>query len=454
MRRTHSQNSASLTHIPQASGYPFVGSLPAFLSSPLDTLFELYTRHGDVVAVNMAGHRFVLITNPDDVEHVLVNNHENYVKGYDKARALVGNGLIMNEGSSWRTQRRLMQPAFHHSRVGSLVETISGRVSTLIERWARLTDLGKPVDLVFEMSLLTQEIIAKTMFGKDTTAGERIGAAFDETLSGIEVRLAAPDWLTSLRVLANRRFGRALRVIDDEMRELITRRAGEEEPGDDLLGMLLQARDAETGRPMSYQQLRDEVTLIYLAGYETTAVSLVWTLYLLAQHPEWLDSLAEEAEQVLPESGVTADDINNLKRCRMVLDESLRMFPPAWQFTRRSTSEDVVGGYQIGRDITLWISPYVTQRRPDLWESSSEFMPERFVGNAQDKPLGYSYFPFGGGPRKCLGMNLALTEATLTLAQIARVFRLTPETDFRRIHPRPRATLKPSGPVLASILRR
>lgn len=430
------------SNLPHIRGAPVLGALPAFLHAPLKLLSEAQEKYGDIVRINMAGQPFVLITHPEDIEYVLVRNQRNYVKGYDQARAIVGNGLILNEGSSWLRQRRLIQPAFHREKIDSLVDIIVSEIHRLISDLEDNADREEKTDLYPTVARFTRRVIAKTMFGDDSTAGQRIGEAFTVTLAGMEVRLAAPPWFTRLRWISNRRFNEAKRIIDEETGKLIAARRGNTRH-DDLLTMLLEARDADTGEGMTDRELRDEITTVYLAGYETTALALVWTLHLLAYHPHYLGKICNEACSVFGSRSPTAADVEGLIHARAALDESLRLYPPGWQFTRRALNPDIVGGAEIPAGTNLWLSPYVTHHRPDLWDEPYQFRPERFTDSASGSQRpSYAYFPFGGGPRKCIGYNLATTEATLALSMLARRFgSIIPEEVNRRVQPKPRTTL-------------
>lgn len=430
--------------VPHIRGAPVLGALPTFLHTPLQLLSQAQADYGDVVSINMAGQPFVLITHPDDIEHVLVRNQRNYVKGYDQARAIVGNGLILNEGSSWLRQRRLIQPAFHREKINTFVDIIVTEIDRMICELEEDSTREQKTDLYPVAARFTRRVIAKTMFGDDSTAGQRIGEAFTVTLAGMEVRLAAPPWFTRLRWISNRRFNEAKRVIDEETGKLIAARR-DNTRYDDLLAVLLEASDAETGETMTDRELRDEITTIYLAGYETTALALVWTLHLLSYHPHHLEKIRREAHSVFGSRPPTAADVDDLVHARAALDEGLRLYPPAWQFTRRTLSPDIVGGAEIPAGTNLWLSPYVTHHRSDLWDDPDRFRPERFVTPAPArKQLPYTYFPFGGGPRKCIGYNLATTEATLALSMLASRFgSMTPTDANRRVQAKPRTTLHP-----------
>jgi cytochrome P450 len=357
---------------------------------------------------------------------VLRENYKNYVKGYGKVRVLLGNGLVLSEGSFWRRQRRLMQPAFHRRRLAGFADAMTDETARMLDSWEAKVVEGKPLDVAMEMTLLTQRIIVKTMFGSDVgEEGERIARAFETALAGIDARFLIPLWMTRLPLPVNRRFKKALATIDEAVHRIIRERRREgQEGGDDLLSMLMEARDEETGETMSDQQIQDEVTTIYLAGHETTAVTLAWAWYLLSKSPEVARGVREEVSRVLGERTPGIEDVPNLTYTKMVIDETLRLYPAAWMISRTAVEEDEIEGYRIPAGQTLFLSPYVTHRRPDLWPNPEGFDPERFAPESGGERPRFAYFPFGGGPRQCIGNNFAHVEAILVVAMVMQRYRL------------------------------
>lgn len=432
------------TEVPRLRGLPLVGNLPQFQRRPLATLLEAAREGGDVARIDLASERFYLLSNPEHVRHVMQENSKNYVKGYGKAAVLLGNGLVLSEGTFWRRQRRLMQPAFHRSRLAGFADIMVGETARMLDGWEVRAAGGRPLDVAMEMTLLTQRIIVKTMFGGDVgEEGERIARAFGTALKGIETRFLIPLWLTRLPLPTNRRFEKALSTIHEAVHRIIRerRRSGNED-GDDLLGMLMGARDEETGEGMSDRQIRDEVTTIYLAGHETTAVTLSWAWYLLSRSPDVARRVREEVRRVIGDRTPGVDDLKGLAYTRAVLDETLRLYPAAWMISRKALGEDEIGGYRVSAGQTLFLSPYVTHRREDLWPNPEGFDPDRFFsGNGDGKPR-FAYFPFGGGPRLCIGNNFALMEATLVVATVMQRYRLD-LVPGRTVEPKPKGTLRP-----------
>ena len=438
--------------VPTAGGYPLVGVLPRFQRDPFGTLLSATREVGDVARLPFPGQGWVLLSRPDHVEHVLRENRANYVKGYEKARVLLGNGLPLNEGESWLRQRRLMQPAFHRRRLAGFAGTIVEEAEETLGALEDAASDGSAIDVGKEMTLLTQRIIVKTMFGSSVGdhRGERISRAFDVGMRGIEFRSQLPLWVSRLPLPVNRRFERAFAVLDEEVRRIVgecrRERAGGGEVRDDLLGTLLAARDEETGEGMDDQQVRDEVMSVYLAGHETTAVLLTWVWYLLSKHPGAARRVREEALEVLGDRTPGVGDLPKLGYARMVVDETLRLYPSVWVLARKAVEDDEIGGCRVPAGTGLFVCPYVTHRRDYLWENPEGFDPGRFAPGSGDGRPRYAYYPFGGGPRQCIGQGFALMEATLIVASVARRYRLdlVPGQD---VGPLPRGTLKPSSAV-------
>ena len=416
----------AVAEIPVLKGYPLVGALPGFRRDALATLLNATREHGDAVRIDLGPQRFTLLSHPDHVRHVLQHNPGNYAKGYDKLRALLGNGLVLNEGESWLRQRRLMQPAFHRRRIARFAEVVTAETEEMLGRWDARSPGGQSLDVAREMTRLAQGIIVKTMFGSDVgPEGDEIAKAFDVALSGINLRFLLPLWFGRLPVPANRRFERALATLDSTVHRIVQERRREARDGtDDLLSMLMEARDEESGEAMSDRQLRDEVMTVYLAGHETTAMALSWLWYLLSKNPESARKVREEVADVAGHGALGVEHLPRLSYTRMVVDETLRLYPSAWLLSRKAIEDDRIGPYLIPAGTTLFLSPFVTHRRPDLWENPEGFDPERFAPGRDDGGPRYAYFPFGGGPRLCIGNNFALMEATLIVASVARRYRL------------------------------
>ena len=439
---------------PGPPGVPFLGNLPAPPNQRLEAFQQLRRQYGDVVRLKI-GPRFIyLVSHPDDVQHILQDNNRNYTKGraLEKAKVLLGEGLLTSEGAYWRRQRRLAQPAFHRKRIDGLAGTMTDVTREMLERWLPISQAGGELNLSAEMMRLTLEVVSRTMFGTGLSpeeaqaVGEALPFILRETnrrltsLLGIRERLPLPS-----RFHFQEELDKLNRIV---MRIIEQRRHSEQR--DDLLGMLMSARDEETGEAMDDHQLRDEVMTIFLAGHETTANNLSWTIYLLSLHPEERRKVEEEVDRVLSGRTPSIEDVPHLVFTRQVIDESLRLYPPAWAIGRQTIDEDIIGGYPIPAKSGIIISTYIVHRHPDFWENPEGFDPQRFTPErARERPR-YAFLPFGGGPRQCIGNNFALLESTLVLAMITQRFRLN-LVSGHPVEMEPLITLRPRYGILVTI---
>jgi cytochrome P450 len=436
---------------PGPRGHWFRGSLRALQSDPLNLYRQCQREYGDVVRLRtLPGLDVYLLFHPEAVEHVLVKHHRNYGKpGFfpKKFGLLAGNGLLSSSGEFWLRQRRLMQPAFHRDALAKLAPRMVSAAEDCVQHWLTgKTD--QPRDMLAEMTRLSLRIAGDTLFGADIAAdADQIGAAYRIAFAYVSYRLnyfpLAPVWWPTVR---NREFAQAKRLLDDTLRQIITERRQSISPPDDLLSTLLAAQDEHTGRRMSDQQLLDELLTLLTAGHETIAAALTWTWILLARHPTVHADLADELRSVLGDRMPTLDDLPRLPLTRAVFDEALRLYPPAWGQTRRSVEADEIGGFAIPRRSFVVVSQWITHRHPAFWSEPDEFRPERFLHPDPRRPR-FAYFPFGGGPRMCIGNTFALLEGPLVLATIANRFRVELAAN-QTIDPDTAFALRPRGPVL------
>ena len=440
-------------------------------ADPLGLLVRARASLGDLVKMHLGPYPVYMLFRPEHVEHVLQKNPANYLKdGYEHLEPMVGNGLISSEGELWRKQRRLIQPAFHKKRLDGMARTMTDATEAMLDRWrGRLRERGSNAEVLDanqEMSRLTLEIVGRTLFGSALGGEARRGEdalslvfrlGFDRAGRFVQVPFGIP-------IPKNLRYRGGIREMDGivdsllEARRSLVPRGGEDPMGGDLLDMLLAAHETADGEGITAKQLRDEVLTIMGAGYETTARALSWTFYLLDGHPEAARKLRAELEAVLGGRTPAVEDLPRLPYTRMVLQESMRLFPPVWGLSRRLKETDEVGGARIPKGNRVIISPYVTHRHPDLWPEPEKFDPERF-GDAtlMDRPPRemprYAYFPFSGGPRECVGVNFAAMEATLVLATVARSFDLC-VVPGHPIRPEPSFTLRPGNGLPVTLRER
>ena len=412
---------------PGPRGYPILGMLPALHRDPISTFRDAARRFGDVAYFEILDRRGYLATNPDDIKHVLQDNARNYKKSplYEKLKQVVGEGLVTSEGAFWLRQRRIVQPAFHRQRVANLVSVMAEAAGETADRW-ETTAVGREwVDVNREMMLLTRTIILRTMFGTElgpltrevdsvwSVVNQHIGEAFFSL--GLTERWPTPH---------NLRYRRALAILDRAVMAIIEQRRREARDAGDLLSMLLFARDEESGDIMTDRQLRDEVMTIFLAGHETTSLALTWVWYLLSQHPEAQQLLEAEVDAQLQGRAPGFEDVARLPYTRMVIEEAMRLYPPAWGFSRQALAPDTIGGYHLPKGWLVFTIPAVMHRHPAYWTDPDRFDPLRFTPEQTAARPKFVYLPFGAGPRQCIGNQFALIEAQVIVATLAQRYRL------------------------------
>ena len=403
--------------------------LPAVRRNPTAVFMSAARRFGDVVYFKIGPRRGYLITNPADVRHVLQDNARNYHKSplYDKLRLSLGNGLLTSEDEFWLRQRRIAQPAFHRQRIAALAGVMAEAARDAAAQWETIASAGRPVDVAEEMMRLTRTVVLRALLGADlgpfaakvdtawTIINEHIGESFWS--------LGFTDWLPTPK---HRRFQAARAVLRAAVDHVISQRRRSPSDSADLLSMLMSARDEETGEAMTDEQLRVEVTTFLLAGQETTSLALTWTWYLLSQHPDAARRLEEEIDAVLDGRPPEYADLANLPYTRMVIDEAMRLYPPAWGFSRQALADDELGGFRLPRGWLAFVIPYVLHRLPAFWQDPEAFDPERFTPErSADRPK-FVYLPFGAGPRQCIGNHFALIEAQLVVATLAQTLSTSP----------------------------
>ncbi len=416
----------------------------AFRRDPLRFLAQLARDYGDVAQFHIGPQRVFLLNHPALIKDVLVTHQDSFMKGraLQRAKRLLGEGLLTSEGAHHRRQRRLAQPAFHRQRIESYGAVMVDYAARSGERWRDKETL----DIAHEMMRLTLAIVGQTLFAADVESeADEIGGALTEIMELFQLlMLPYAEYLEKLPLPAMRRFQRARAQLDSVIYRIIEeRRRGGKDRGD-LLSMLLLAQDEEgDGGRMTDEQLRDEVMTIFLAGHETTANALAWTWYLLAQHPEVETKLHAEIDAVL-ENGrrPTVADLPRLRYTEMVLAESMRLYPPAWTIGRLALKDFRAGEYVVPAGSLVLLSQFVTHRDPRFFPDPTRFDPERWTPEAKEARPQYAYFPFGGGPRRCIGEGFAWMEGTLLIATIARRWRMR-LVPSHPVVPHPRLTLRP-----------
>ncbi len=439
---------------PGPKGRLLTGNLLDYTRDHLGFLTRCARRYGDVVGLRFVNVHVYLLNHPDHVEYVLVRNNRNFVKSRGERISLgfLGNGLLTSEGSFWRRQRRLAQPAFHRERIAAYGGVMVERAGRMVAGWRS----GEVRDVHEDMGRLTLEIVARTLFGVPLRPAEfeEVGDA----LATISRRFTGRGGVffqvpEKVPTPGNLRMRRAIRRLDALIYGIIRDRRASGEDAGDLLSMLLAVRDEETGEGMTDEQLRDEAMTVFLAGHETTANALSWTWRLLAEHPEVESRLFEELREVLADRSPAVEDLPQLRYTDMVVKESMRLYPPAWAFGREALADCEIGGYHVPAGTQLIMSQWVMHRDPRYYEEPGEFRPERWGDGSAEQLPKYAYFPFGGGPRLCIGQSFAKMETVLLLATIARKFRLHPAPG-ERVTPQPSITLRPKNGMRMVLERR
>lgn len=434
-------------------GRGLLGSLSDFQRDQLG-FYVSCAQYGDVVPVRFGPRRAVLFYHPDAIEEVLVTQSRDFVKspGVQLLRPLLGDGLLLSERDFWLRQRRLVQPAFHRPRVAAYGDVMTAYAARRLADWKE----GDVLDVHDEMMSLTQAIVAKTLFDAEVSdEAHEVGTASHVLMQDFGARVGSllqllPSWVPTP---ANVRVRRAIRRLDQVVYRMIAARRRSVEDRGDLLSILLHAQDADDGTGMTDQQVRDEVMTLFMAGHETTAVALSWTWYLLAQYPEVDGRLAEELRTVLGARPPTAADLPRLPYTGMVVSESMRLYPPVYAIGRQAATPTEVAGHPVAAGVIVVLPTWVVQRDPRWFEEPEAFRPERWEDERAHRLPRYAYFPFGGGPRQCIGNGFAMMEASLLLAAIAQRFRLT-MVPGQRVTPTPYVTLRPEPGIRMLLARR
>ena len=404
-----------------------------------DNTFEAFlalnARYGDVVRFPLwPGRALIIGSTPEFAQHVLQDHHRNYKKAvtYSFLEPVVGKGLLTSEGDFWLRQRRLVAPIFHRRRVRQYARTMVETTQELLEDWERLDD-GENLDVSQAMSQVTLSIAGKLLFNRDIGRdsdwiGDAMLFLFRDANRRITSLVSMPR---SVPTPHNRKVKQALESLEELVYDMIDERRGRAENYDDLLSTFMLARDEDTGEQMSDIQIRDELLTFMLAGHETTSNLLSWALYLLSTHPHVRRRLEKEVDDSLDGEMPTVESVRHLEYLEQVIDETLRMYPPAWTVDREPIEDDEIHGYHIPAGSVLSVGPYFVHHNPDIWDNPEGFDPDRFAPGAEGPEHRYAHFPFGGGPRMCVGADFAIMEAKLILASIVSRFHLDLTLDHK-----------------------
>lgn len=420
---------------------PLVGSLPAFRRDPIRFLTRVAAEFGELGSFKFGPQRVVLLNRPDLIKDVFVTHQNQFTKSrvLQRAKIVLGEGLLTAEGQTHRRHRRLVQPAFHRDRMEGYGRTM---IDCTLERRARWQN-GATLDIDTEMMRLTLAIVAKTLFNANVEAeAADIGRSLEAILELFNMALLPfADILQKLPLPMMRRFDQARARLDAIIYGMITERRKSAADQGDLLSMLLMAEDEESGTRFTDEQVRDEALTLFLAGHETTANALTWTWYLLSQNPEAEAKFHQEVDAVLGGRTPSVADLPNLRYTEMLFSESMRLYPPAWVIGRMNREPYEFLDYRLPAKTILMMSPYIMHRNPKYFPEPEKFQPERWLPDVAEQRPKFTYFPFGGGARICIGERFAWMEGILVLATAAQQwrFRLVPG---HPVEPKPLMTLR------------
>lgn len=422
---------------PSPRGSLITGHLHRIRHDVIGLLTESARDYGDVVRFKVGPLIFHLLNHPDHVAHVMIRNRKNYDKASRSSEnigLICGESLLTSNGPAWQLSRRTIQPMFHRAAVAGFVSTIADCTGTMLDSWTTREE----VDVASEMMKLTFRVVGRCLFGAElekeahTVEGAMhtlVLHAYNRWQSLIN---PPPHWPTP----ANLKFHKALAEVDEIIARLIRKHRENPPEVPNLLTMLMSSEDSETGASLSDQAIRNEAITFLLAGHETTANALAWTLYLLCQHPGFMTSIRNQFQAVCDDRLPTMEDLPQLSEALHVFEESARLYPPIWAMERHVIADDEIAGYHIPKGSGVIISPYTLHRHPEFWEEPETFRPERFL-----KRDHASYFPFGAGPRFCIGREFALAEARVILPMILRAFDLK-AVPGQMVEPEPAITLR------------
>ncbi|MEZ4371497.1 MAG: cytochrome P450 [Polyangiaceae bacterium] len=428
--------------LPHANGWPLLGDLPGFSKDPLGFLTRLHAEHGNIARLQVGPIKGVSINDPELIHQVLAKQHESVRKSIDTRwlSSVLGDGLVTSEGEFWRRHRKLLQPAFHNTKIRIYADIMDRRTQELVSKWTP----GVEIDVHAQMNQLTLRVVAEALFGVDVSKYyDDIARPLDLVMRRFEEMLTSMVPVPpQIPVAANRRAAKAVKQLDRALEEIIRDRRRLPE-GDDLLSELLRAEPAER---FNDRELRDELLTLLVAGHETTALALTWALMLIAQHPRVEAKLLEETRA---QPGIVRTT-RELPYHEHVVNEAMRLYPPVWGIGRELVRDADIGGYHLTKGTQLYFAQWVTQRDAQYFERPKDFDPERWE---EPKHPRHAFFPFGAGPRVCVGLNFAMLEAVVILSRVVEAFHLD-LTKNQDIDLMPAVTLRPRNGLLATPRKR
>ena len=412
-------------------GYPFIGSLSK-LASPnrLTWLQSISNTHGDVVKFNLLKRNVYLVNHPDLVKDMLTRSSKNYTKktiGFKMVKVVLGESTFTAMGDEWRRKRLSVQPYFQRAKIANLATIMTGCIEEMLTEWETLCDEGNTLQTTDAMMQVTLKVVVKALFSTALSDEDiqTVANIFNPLLEATNRRVVLPfPFLYKLPTAKNKQYPHYIAQLDDIIYRIIRQRKVSTDKPMDLLQMLMDATDEDTGLPLSDEDLRNEAMTMFIAGHETTANAMSWLWATLSQNPDIREKVEQEVEEVLGKRTPVASDFTKLPYCQKVFKETMRLYPPVPILPRHVENDDVLGNYTLKGGSDVLFSAYLLHRHPDFWDQPETFNPHRFDADAEKKQHPYAYIPFGGGPRLCLGNNFAMMEAVFILAMTTQRFRL------------------------------
>ena len=428
--------------IPGPKGLPFLGVYFPFTNNPLAFLTQNAIEYKWISEFTIAGHRIIHLSHPDHIQHVFTEGNARYRQGKDRdhMQILFGKGLLTSDDDHWKKQRKLIQPVFHPHSAAALTQGIIDTAIPFIESMKKKA--GEERDIHAFSLILINRIISNTLFSEISERTLKVGDILVDLKADALVRLKYPPAPLWLPLPANYKFSRKRAIVYDTVKEIIAERRKDNIPSNDILSMLMQAKDKDSGEEMSDEELAEELVGIYAAAHEPVSIALTYCLYLLAKNPEEMEKLRAETGSVLKDEALSFSHFKKLEYTLLVIREALRLYPPVWISGKQAIADDVIDGYKVKKGDNITFSPVIVHRHPELWPDPGKFDPSRFSPERMRSVHPYTYFPFGGGPKYCVGSHLAMTILQATVVLITRSFDLTPSRDAR-IELNPFTTLKP-----------
>lgn len=431
----------------------FFGNVGSLVRDFLGFMKKTVAEVGPIAWLTSPLVKICIIFDPEMIKYVVQENNKNYTKGmvFRHLIPILGNGLLTSEGEFWRRQRRLAQPAFHKQRLAEMVNSMVECTKELIREWEEKYPEGSKINITKEMNRIALVIVSSALFKSDvkkefSSINQNLTFLVEVITKRFRFPFLPPLWVPTRLNLKQKA---AIKELDKVIQNIIDkkRKTGASEKEGDLLDMLMEAVDEETGEKMSDKQLRDEVMTIFLAGHETSANALAYLWLLLSENPQAERKVVEEIQNLLQGRAPEAEDLKNLVYLRQVIHETLRLFPPVYAFERCSIEEDVIGGYHIPKRTNVIVPAFIVHRLPAYWDEPDQFRPERFESEKMKKMPRYAFFPFGGGPRLCIGDQFAIFEMLVVVSMLRQKFRLHKPEDYQ-LKLDPLVTLRPREDIV------